>query len=198
MWFYGFNLGEYLRDTAHLSELEDLAYRRMLDVYYRDEGPLQGSVEDVARAIRMRDRLTEVGDVLAEFFENTGKGWRQKRCEREIAEYRRSVRNKVKAGKASAEARAAERANTKATGVQQGGNRRSAGRQRKGTVRSTKQPQPQPQPQPPTPSTRMDGRMDGGSLVSVPEGEGVGTAVPRTGPAIAGDVAAKVLAGVRP
>lgn len=49
-----------------------------------------------------------------------------------------------------------------------------------------------------TSTSPMDGRMDGGSLsYQNQNGEGSGTAAPRTGPAVAGDVAGRVLRTVR-
>lgn len=40
MNFYEHHLGDYMRDTAHLSMIEDAAYRRLLDAYYIREAPL--------------------------------------------------------------------------------------------------------------------------------------------------------------
>jgi len=34
MHYYQFNIGDYASHTRHLSDLEDLAYRRLLDAYY--------------------------------------------------------------------------------------------------------------------------------------------------------------------
>ena len=67
--------------------MEDLAYRRMLDLYYRTEKPLQ-HVEDVARLIRMKDHAAEVGAVLNEFFTPSDEGWRHPRCDAEIATFK--------------------------------------------------------------------------------------------------------------
>ncbi|RPP48164.1 hypothetical protein IPC1156_32430, partial [Pseudomonas aeruginosa] len=37
MNFYPFHPGDYMLRTAHLEPLEDLAYRRLLDLYYVGE-----------------------------------------------------------------------------------------------------------------------------------------------------------------
>ena len=34
MNYYPFHVGDYIAHTAHLHPLEDIAYRRMLDLYY--------------------------------------------------------------------------------------------------------------------------------------------------------------------
>lgn len=105
MHFYGFNIDSYVSATRHLTLLEDLAYRRMLDRYYGDETPLQGSAADIARRIGMRDQVREVEVVLADFFVETESGWANDRADREIATYRKRVADASRAGKASGEQR---------------------------------------------------------------------------------------------
>ena len=34
MHFYQFNIGDYASHTRHLNPIEDIAYRRLLDIYY--------------------------------------------------------------------------------------------------------------------------------------------------------------------
>ena len=55
MNYYPFNVGDYAAHTAHLDMLEDLAYRRMLDLYYRTEQALPSDWRQIARLIRMDD-----------------------------------------------------------------------------------------------------------------------------------------------
>ena len=88
MNYYPFHLGDYATHTAHLEPMEDLAYRRMLDLYYRTESPLPQDPTEVARLIRLRDHAAAVRDVLTEFFDATPDGWRHKRCDSEIAKYK--------------------------------------------------------------------------------------------------------------
>ena len=40
MIWYKFYLGDYITHTNHLSDAEDLAYRRLLDLYYMSEAPI--------------------------------------------------------------------------------------------------------------------------------------------------------------
>lgn len=88
MNFYSFHLGDYAAHTKHLNLMEDLAYRRMLDLYYTSEKPLPLEPEKVARLIGMRDYMQEVSDVLSDFFLKSEDGHTNKRCEREIELYR--------------------------------------------------------------------------------------------------------------
>jgi uncharacterized protein YdaU (DUF1376 family) len=87
MNYYPFHLGDYATHTAHLEPMEDLAYRRMLDLYYRTESPLPNDPADIARLIRLRDFASTVDTILGEFFIPTPDGWRHKRCDAELAGY---------------------------------------------------------------------------------------------------------------
>lgn len=75
MHYYEFNIGDYMRDTAHLDEMEDLAYRRMLDLYYLKESPLPASISDIAKLIRMRTHSESIANVLREYFTLTEHGY---------------------------------------------------------------------------------------------------------------------------
>jgi len=68
MHFYQFNIGNYASETSHLDEMEDLAYRRMLDLYFLKEQPLPESLEQIGRLIRMRSHSDCIANVLSEFF----------------------------------------------------------------------------------------------------------------------------------
>ena len=106
MHFYSFNIGDYISHTKHLSDLEDLAYRRLLDLYYLHERTLNEDVSLVARKINMKDNVPEVRVVLEEFFIlEVGKGWTNPRADIEIEKYQSKVQSAIRAGKASALAR---------------------------------------------------------------------------------------------
>ena len=108
MNYYPFNVGDYAAHTAHLEPMEDLAYRRLLDLYYLSEKPLPADVQVTARLIRMRSAAVDVEAVLNEFFTLMDDGWRHARCDAEI------VRMQDKQAKARASAHAsvnARRAN---------------------------------------------------------------------------------------
>lgn len=99
MNYYERHLGDYARDTGHLSLLEHGAYNVLLDRYYvTEQGIPAGEVYRVARANSAQERKA-VDAVLAEFFTLEDGFYRKDRVEREIARYRE------KSGKASASAK---------------------------------------------------------------------------------------------
>jgi uncharacterized protein YdaU (DUF1376 family) len=118
MHYFQFNIGDYASHTSRLTPLEDLAYRRMLDLYYLNEQPLNGCVTDVARELGLSEHVNEVKYVLGKFFTETETGFSQKRIDLEIKKYKSNAKNKSRAGKASAKARAAK-ASSKVTPVEQ-------------------------------------------------------------------------------
>jgi uncharacterized protein YdaU (DUF1376 family) len=84
--FYDFHIGDYARRTGHLEPMEDLAYRRMLDLYYTRECALPADVAEICRLIRMRGHAVEVEAVLREFFVPEEHGdWVHMHCEEIIA-----------------------------------------------------------------------------------------------------------------
>ena len=88
MKYYPFYVGDYAARTRHLSLLEDLAYRRLIDLYYLNEAALVGTAAELARAIGMREQQAEVQVVLVEFFLLDEQGWHHERCNEELARYR--------------------------------------------------------------------------------------------------------------
>ena len=90
MNYYSHHIGDYLTDTAHLSILEDGAYRRLLDRYYTNESPITSDEAALFRVLRARseDEKEAARLVLNEFFILTESGWMHKRCEAEIAAFR--------------------------------------------------------------------------------------------------------------
>jgi uncharacterized protein YdaU (DUF1376 family) len=85
MHYYQFNIGDYISHTSHLEPLEDLAYRRLLDLYYLTEEPITQNIPLVSRRLRLGSEVIE--SVLNEFFELTEFGYKNKRVEEEIAKY---------------------------------------------------------------------------------------------------------------
>jgi uncharacterized protein YdaU (DUF1376 family) len=112
MHYYQFHIGDYASHTRHLSLIEDIAYRRLLDFYYLHEQPIKQ--RDIARQIGMRDEEQEVLAVLNEFFISTDAGFVSPRADKEIQHYHSKVEQASKAGKASAE----RRLNSRSTDVQ--------------------------------------------------------------------------------
>ena len=116
MHYYQHHIGDYRAATAHLTNDEDLAYRRLLDMYYDTEQKISTDTEWVARRIRMD--VTVVESVLVDMFQEDEDGWFHSRCEREIEAFKGKLETASKAGKASAAKRAAEKINVRPTNVQ--------------------------------------------------------------------------------
>ena len=104
MNYYERHIGDYLKDTAHLSLLEHGVYTRLMDVYYTRESVLPE--DQVARLIgaRSKEEKEALAAVLNEFFQLSEGAWSQLRCDREIARYQ----DKQRKAKASADARWAQ------------------------------------------------------------------------------------------
>lgn len=87
MRFYPFHVGDYAAHTQHLDEIEDLAYRRMLDYVYLNEINLPESVDEIGRLIRMRTHCERIANVLREFFTLENGEWINNRAKIEIDKY---------------------------------------------------------------------------------------------------------------
>jgi uncharacterized protein YdaU (DUF1376 family) len=85
MHYYNFNIGDYMKHTLHLTPEEDLAYRRLLDMYYDTEAPIPSNIPLVSRRLRMASEIVE--SVLNEFFDLTDEGYKNYRADGEIADY---------------------------------------------------------------------------------------------------------------
>ena len=89
MNFYPFHIGDYAAHTRHLSLIEDLDYRRLIDYYYLSEAPLSGDYESIAKEIGMVDFPKEIEYILNRYFQFWQEDctWRNKRADEEIAKY---------------------------------------------------------------------------------------------------------------
>jgi uncharacterized protein YdaU (DUF1376 family) len=100
MNYYERHLGDYTRDTAHLSLLEHGVYTILLDRYYvTEEGIPDDRKYRLARAHSKAER-NAVDIVLEEFFYLDGGIWKNQRAEEEIADYQNKARaNRENGGK---------------------------------------------------------------------------------------------------
>lgn len=95
MHYYKRHLGDYARDTGHLTALEHGIYTLLLDWYYVNERPIPPD-----KAVRIaRGNPQETQTVLEEFFELTENGWMHARAEREIAAYNARAEKNREVGK---------------------------------------------------------------------------------------------------
>lgn len=87
--YYEHHLGDYDGATSHLSWDEDLAYRRLICLYYRTEAPIPADVKQACRLVRAvsKPQRDAVQQVLAEFFELRDDGWHNDRCDRDITAF---------------------------------------------------------------------------------------------------------------
>ena len=105
MNFYPMHIGDYASHTMHLEPIEDLAYRRMIDLYYMTESPLPLDASDVARLIRLKTHVLKIENVLSEFFNKCDDGWHHSRCDYEIEKYAEKREKARKSGVESGKAR---------------------------------------------------------------------------------------------
>ena len=85
MHYYQFSIGDYRAATAHLTNEEDLAYRRLLDMYYDTEQKIPLDTQWVSRRIRVDAHV--VRDVLNDMFVQHEDGWFHARCADVIEQY---------------------------------------------------------------------------------------------------------------
>ena len=85
MYWYPFNIADYKASTAHLSNEEDIAFRRLLDMYYDTELPIP--LDTVWLSRRIRASIEAIESVLSDMFERQEDGFHHKRCDAEIVKY---------------------------------------------------------------------------------------------------------------
>lgn len=111
MHYYQHHLGDYSKDTGHLSLAQHGAYRRLMDHYYATEAALTGDLKSLYRICGAvnREEKKAVEICVREFFHEENGKLSHARIEKEIATFRKNSSNNAEAGKASGEARRAKR-----------------------------------------------------------------------------------------
>jgi uncharacterized protein YdaU (DUF1376 family) len=117
MHFYQKNIGDFNNATRHLTRVERSLFSDAIELYYDTELPLSSDINKLNRLLlaHSQEEKDALLVVLNEFFTLTDEGYFNKRCNEEILKYQGYMESKSRAGKASAE----QRAKQKATGVQQ-------------------------------------------------------------------------------
>lgn len=87
MNFYKHYIGDYQRDTGHLSVTEHGAFRLMLDVYYATEKPLPADRKALYRLLRAESAAdrSAIDSVASQFWVSTSGGLVNSRADLEIA-----------------------------------------------------------------------------------------------------------------
>jgi uncharacterized protein YdaU (DUF1376 family) len=98
---YLHHIGDFTRDTVHLTALEECFYRRALDFYYLNEAPLPKETQSVFRRLRANteEEKQAVLNVLADFFTDEEDGFHNKRCDAEILGYKVNAQKNRENGK---------------------------------------------------------------------------------------------------
>jgi uncharacterized protein YdaU (DUF1376 family) len=89
MHYYTFNIGDYRRQTHHLTLVEHGIYRSLLDTYYLKEEPLCADHAQLMRShsIRTEEEQTAFNNVISDFFTLHDEGYRHHVCDRIIDKY---------------------------------------------------------------------------------------------------------------
>ena len=98
MHYYNFNIGDYRRDTSHLTLLEHGIYRQLIDTYYLNDGILPANIPDIMRthSIRNADEMQAFENVLKDFFIIENDVLIHKGCDKILSAYQ-SKSDKAKA-----------------------------------------------------------------------------------------------------
>jgi uncharacterized protein YdaU (DUF1376 family) len=85
--WYAFYPDAYERDAGNLTYVQDSAYRRMLDHYYKTGAPLPADKDSLYRSCRAlkREERAAIDFCLGLFFEFRADGYHQQRADDEIA-----------------------------------------------------------------------------------------------------------------
>ena len=101
MHYYRYHIGDYRRDTGHLTLLEHGIYRQLLDLYYLEEKPLDANALRLICA-RTAEEKESAQNILNEFFDLRDDGkYYHERCEKEMGR----IYEKSEKARASAELR---------------------------------------------------------------------------------------------
>ena len=87
MYYYQHHIGDYRRDTGHLTLLEHGIYRQLLDLYYLSENPVDTNAIRLL-SIRSTDDCEAYKRVLSDFFIERDGLYFHKRCDFEIQRFK--------------------------------------------------------------------------------------------------------------
>jgi len=107
MHYYSHNIGEYRKDTTHLTLLEHGIYRMLIDSYYMNEGPLEANDATLMRThcVRTAEEREAYQNVINDFFDEEDGYYRHDGCDKVL----NKIFEKSLKAKQSAEARWAKK-----------------------------------------------------------------------------------------
>ena len=85
MYYYPHHIGDFIADTARLTDSQCMAYLRLIWHYYDTEKPLENDPESLA--FKIGSSAQDVGLILKHYFILDGDVWRKSRCDNVISEY---------------------------------------------------------------------------------------------------------------
>jgi len=88
LYYFQHHIGDYRRDTGHLSLLEHGIYRQLLDLYYITERPLEKASAMRLICVRDTNECEAYYRVLTDFFREVDGKYVHKRCDYEIVKFR--------------------------------------------------------------------------------------------------------------
>lgn len=89
MFYFKFHIGDYRRETQHLTLLEHGVYMTLMSTYYTSEQPLPKDERQLLRlaGARTDEEKQAVLDIVNEFFIPTETHWVHSRIDFELSEY---------------------------------------------------------------------------------------------------------------
>lgn len=101
MFYFKFHIGDYRRETQHLTLLEHGVYMTLMSTYYTNEQPLPKDERQLLRlaGARTDEEKQAVIDVVNEFFIPTETHWVHSRIDFELAEYKLKAETNRENGK---------------------------------------------------------------------------------------------------
>lgn len=97
MHYYQHHIGDFIKDTARLSDGQAMAYLRLIWRYYDQEAPIADEVDVIAFQLGASE--SDVSLILRSFFKLEADGWHQTRCDSEIQNYRDYLNKQSENGK---------------------------------------------------------------------------------------------------
>jgi len=93
MHYYPKNIGDYRRDTMHLSLLEHGVYMTLIDHYILNEEPFSDNMKDIFWLVgaKTEEEKNAVSLILTKFFTKNEVGYYHKRCDEEIQRYQKNA-----------------------------------------------------------------------------------------------------------